>query len=481
LLLLWKARLSPLVLAAALAFVLACGQRFLIRPDILSFPLILVALHGVDRLPENPRAAWLVLTLLSVAWANLHGSCILVLALLVSSGAGALMTRPRTIGAHGVAILLFAVGVLMNPYTFRLYGLFAPYVRSILATTGMVSPAEYLGVAEWTPTWRVLASDPEFPRIPFFALVALLLLSGLRAGRAVSASRLMCATAMLVLGLTAVRNILPFGATALWTIVRNEEDRKRGARSNDAPGWVGVSGRWANAVVAVLVAALAGNTFWAVLTDRYYVNRDLPIVTGVGPSLDLVPERAVEWLATHETPGRLFNNYNSGAYLLYRLYPHVRNYIDSRFDVTPTYAEIQRALPDPETFEALVDRDGIGTILLLHPSPESVLLLPWLARDPRWSLAFRDANTTIHVRSAAPSPKLRSEPVALARAIEPAAERVNMWLTRFRRAEVPVDDLTDAFVSGILGDVERQREAYRRVLSRDPDNLQARQYFTMNP
>jgi hypothetical protein len=214
----------------------------------------------------------------------------------------------------------------------------------------------------------------------------------------------------------------------------------------------------------------------AVLSDRYYVARGLPVTTGVGFDPALVPEGAVQWLAAHDPPGVLFNNYNSGSYLLWRLAPAVRVYIDARFDTTPVNRAIEAALDDPAAFDALVAREKIGTILLQHPAPESLAVLPRLTPENGWTLAWRDANTTVHVRAgtaAAP----RAAPLPLPPMNGPAADRINAWLARFKGAVLPAAELTDGFVSGILGDTEREREAYRRALARAPDDPKALGYF----
>jgi hypothetical protein len=204
-------------------------------------------------------------------------------------------------------------------------------------------------------------------------------------------------------------------------------------------------------------------------------------VTGVGINLDLVPEGAAQWLATHETPGTLLNNYNSGSYLLYRLAPRVRTYIDARFDVSAVNRDVEAALGDPGAFEAFAEREGIGAVVLQHPSPESIALLPGLARDPRWRLVFRDANSTIHVRADAAPPAPRTPPIALEPAIEPGAARVNAFFARFKSATLPSAELTDAFVSALLGEHDREAEAYRRALARDPGNPKALGFLAGEP
>ena len=485
-----RAPRTPLVLAAALLFVLAAGFRFLLRPDLLTLPLAMIAAVLVERLALRPASSIVLIGLLTAAWANLHGSYVLVPILLLAATLGAWpgAAPPRSVRDHALALLVSVMAPLANPYGARIYALLAPYVRSLGAAVGLQSREAGLSVSEWTPTWRALVRDAIFPTSAFLLFVAILALSFLLAGRRAPLGRLLGAGALLALALAAVRNVLPFGAVGLVALARNERDRlaleaDAGAADGATPGDVAsiLAGRRFRVTASLLVTAAALSYAQAVLSDRYYVARDLPVVTGVGINLDLVPEGAAQWLATHETPGTLLNNYNSGSYLLYRLAPHVRTYIDARFDVSAANRDVEAALRDPDAFETFAGREGIGALVLQHPSPESITLLPGLARDPRWRLVFRDANSTIHVRADAAPPAPRTPPIALGPAIEPGAARINALFARFRSATLPAAELTDAFVSGLLGDHEREVDAYRRALVRDPGNAKALEFLASEP
>ena len=88
-------------------------------------------------------------------------------------------------------------------------------------------------------------------------------------------------------------------------------------------------------------------------------------------------------------------------------------------------------------------------------------------------MAFRDANTTIHVRVDLPPPVRRPQPLSLPPAVGPASRTINDFLARFKRHTLPAAEFTDAFVSEVLGDRERQIQAYRRALARAPGNPKA--------
>jgi hypothetical protein len=485
---------TPLALGIGLLFVLAAGHRFLERPDVLAFPLLLMTMALVERLPRSPRSVIPLLALLTALWANLHGSFVLAPILVVASATGALLTRAGRDAAsrYAGALLACLAAALANPRGPRVFEVLAPYLRSMLAAVGLRPPAEGLVVTEWTPTWVAMFRDAIFPTAAFALLVLLVVVSCAVRGRRCPLPRIACAVAMLALALAAVRNLLPFGAVAVFVVARNERERLdeadapsgAPARGGAAHGGAARGGAanpfdaaWFRLLAAAMLVAVTLSYLHAVVSDAYYVDRQLPIVTGVGIYPDLVPEGAVAWLAEHEPPGRLFNNYNSGAYLLYRLYPGVRNYIDARFDVTEVNREIDRAMRDQAAFEALVARDGIGTIVLVHPAPETLSLLPRLSRDPQWTLAFRDANSTVYVKAGdAPVPR-RATSVPLEPVVEPTAARLDAWLAGFKKRSLPAAELTDAFVSNVLGDHDRERQAYERALARSPDDPKALAFF----
>lgn len=472
--LLRRAPRTPIVLAAAILVVLSAAHRFLPRPDLLALLFVPLVMLLVDRLPAGGRRTPALLALLTAAWANLHGSFILAPLLVAAAGSGWATHRGvRSAARHyGPALALAALAPILNPRGALIYGVLSPYVGSMLAAIGAAPRGAALVAGEWRPTLAALLEDAIFPTGAFLLLVLILFLSFLRRGRDLSRPRLAGALVLLALALTAVRNLLPFAAGALACVIANE--RERLAESpRDAADSDPFDAAWFRLTAALFVLVVTLSYGSAVLSDRYYVARQLPITTGVGFDPALVPEGAVQWLATHEPPGVLFNNYNSGSYLLYRLAPAVPIYIDARFDTTPVNRAIEAAIADPDAaLYPFLARESIGAIVLLHPAPESIAFLPRLTPENGWALAWRDANTTIHLRAGTDAVP-REAPIALPPANSPDADRINAFLARFKAAVLPAAELTDAFVSGILGDTGRQREAYRRALARAPDDPQA--------
>src|SRR5436190_2101787 len=66
-----RAPRTPMILAGALLLVLAADFRFLLRPDLLTLPLAMMAAALVERLALRPASSIALIGLLTAAWANL--------------------------------------------------------------------------------------------------------------------------------------------------------------------------------------------------------------------------------------------------------------------------------------------------------------------------------------------------------------------------------------------------------------------------
>src|SRR6185369_6332216 len=156
---------TPALLVTALLAVLASSHRFLPRPDLLALPLVVGTLALIEALPRRPRAVATTLALLTAAWANLHGSFVLAPLLVAAAGAGASVRlgARRAVRLYAPAFAAVALAPLCNPRGVRIYGVLAPYVRSMLAAVGLAPAGAALQASEWTPTTGALLHDAIFP------------------------------------------------------------------------------------------------------------------------------------------------------------------------------------------------------------------------------------------------------------------------------------------------------------------------------
>jgi hypothetical protein len=110
----------------------------------------------------------------------------------------------------------------------------------------------------------------------------------------------------------------------------------------------------------------------------------------------ILPVSAVDWIAAQQPAGKLFNSYNWGGYLLWRLWPQYPVYADGRTDVYPNaflqeYLQIVTGQLDAPT---LFDERGIHTVIIEAESP----LVKQLAQSGRWREVYRDELAVVLTR-----------------------------------------------------------------------------------
>jgi hypothetical protein len=101
-----------------------------------------------------------------------------------------------------------------------------------------------------------------------------------------------------------------------------------------------------------------------------------------------LPVGAVEWIRTNRPEGKMFNHYNWGGYLIWRLWPEYRVFVDGRTDLygdefLRDYVEIQRAGPRAVS---LLDEYEISYVLTGAEDTLSTLL----RCQEEWVLVYRD-------------------------------------------------------------------------------------------
>ena len=154
-------------------------------------------------------------------------------------------------------------------------------------------------------------------------------------------------------------------------------------------------------VVAVL---LAGGTVWGAASGSLFQFRAAEWK---------IPRGAADFLVAHQVPGPLFNTYEYGGYLIWRLAPRLGVFIDGRALSESVFQDYARILynhdsSDGQTSgEELLERYGVQTIVMntLEASNGLVYLLAPSLADPsqsKWKLVYDDAEAVVFVRTLPP-------------------------------------------------------------------------------
>ncbi len=360
------------------------------RPQLASFLLTAVFAYILDeyRWRGVNRLWWL--PPLMILWANLHGGFaigfILLLGTLAGQGLGALLGQHgpgqlawRSIGQLALITAVCAAVVVINPFGLALY--LVP-VRTV--SIGVLQ--QY--IQEW--------QSPNFHLVEFQPFIWLLLAVAAALGlsrRRVDLTDLLLVCGFTYLGLVSARNVATAALFLVPLLTRHASmvlDDLRASYPELAALVRPLPGRRS---LTALNAGIVGLVMVAVAVKAWDASRP---VTNERAMSSLVPIGAADYLAQAQPPGPLFNAYNWGGYLSWRLYPTYRVFVDGRTDLYDDaflgeYLVAELGQPGAEH---VLDKYGINLVLVEATSP----LAERLTSSPMWSESYSDSASVVFQR-----------------------------------------------------------------------------------
>jgi hypothetical protein len=329
------------------------------RPYLITF----VLLAATVAILEERRWLW-ALPPIFVIWANCHGGFFLGwIALACYAVEGWLRRRDRGLLLVG-AISIAASG--LNPNGFRVFPVLIAYRESFLQSK----------LLEWAPA-------PLWPPNWFSGLLAAAVAVLLWARQRVRLTDWLLFAAFAAAALSAGRNTFLIGFLAPVLIAAYVPWKRPVHRLM----------RWA--VPALLAAGIAvgatrGGFFQLRAAEWRY------------------PKGAADFLQAHAVTAPMFNTYEFGGYLMWRLWPQERVFIDGRALSESVFKDYARILynhddGDGKAAPQLLDEYGVQVIVMntfQYSNGLTYLLAPWLA-DPRqneWKLVYNDPQAMVLMR-----------------------------------------------------------------------------------
>ncbi|HYB98540.1 MAG TPA: tetratricopeptide repeat protein [Candidatus Limnocylindrales bacterium] len=413
--------IGPVLATLLLAWVATTvNERFLIRPEMATFPLLaavqLVLTAGRER-PATLR--WLVPIML--AWTNLHSLFILGVAAMLCAIGGALVAEvpllprgwrrdsawPREARKElliwGSASL---AATLINPYFFR--ALTFPF-ELMTRIDGSADVYQIIGEFRRPFSGYFLTYAIGSYQVMFFAGLVLAVLAGLvrafapsRRGEEQGGGRfdlgwLVFFLALSYLSLLARRNIgvfavgvAPFLASCLAILI------SRMPRRYSRPDTM-----VAKAATAVVPAAMLALSLF-VATNGWYARTGETHEFGPGVFDANFPVRAVEFFRAHALPGPTYCDLTAGGYLAWDDPSGRGVYVDGRLEVydTPFLQHYFRTLSDGRAWLADAEQRQIQSVFLFHRWGNRQALIRFLLGVPAWRLVYYDEVAAIFVRAA---------------------------------------------------------------------------------
>lgn len=359
------------------------------RPQIFSFMFFSVMLFLLSA-PE--RKYFLLLPPVMIVWANMHGGHILgqVLIFLCIATEGLKFLNqglgPMKAGNYRRFVIVGAVGILaafVNPNTYR------TLIELMFMTQKLGSD-----IVELKSTVFVFRRSMEFQIVLYWLMIVCVFLISLH--KSLNRRPDITEIGMFAgLGFFSFTQLRYMGLFVIWCVpvISQYLDRKFRSALPRA------------ALTAVTLSICAYAVFFR--AEIRSLNNISNLRTQQWVS-NYFPESAVGFIRSVRPEGNMFNHFDWGGYLIWRLYPEKQVFIEGRAfyeHVLSQSSLIAAARPDHEAmsrplFKKLIDDYGI-TFVLLPPfnlMGEMIPLTLRLLEDPAWAPVFLDRNAFIMMK-----------------------------------------------------------------------------------
>ena len=399
-----RRRADAIVAFVVTIFAALCGiVHWLARPHVVSIALMVVWYAAVEDFRRN-RSRWIFfLPLLIALWANLHGAFVATFPVLViyaigegvefaARGEWRVASLRRILRTYAIVGALSAVAALATPYGVRLYG----------------HLWRYLTDAKLLSTINEFQS-PNFHTLDGKLIEILLLLGAVAAANAIRRRRFIEAGLLILWGhmtlqserhvTLAVVMLAPIIAEQFSGLITEFADRaatreRKAAKAfRAARDWYRevmridrqLTGAFVSAAIFAFVIVLAGSGLAGrILPPHFNPNR--------------FPAAAADFILRTKPEGNMYSSDQVGGYLIYRLYPQAKVFVDGRSDfyrqgnVLDDYDKIASIKPQ---WSELLDKYDIRWMSLRRNEPLALIALA----SGRWRSIYEDSVAQILIRN----------------------------------------------------------------------------------
>ncbi len=356
---------------ASFFYIYLFSYRFDTRPELFSFMFISLFVFLISKYQESKNIRLLlVLPLIELFWVNMHIYFIVGIVLL---------------GCYLIAE--FIKNKKIDP---KVLGIF---IATSLVT--IINPSGFLGATE---PLRILSSygysiienqsvfflntfffDPHLLIYEILALIFVIL--SLLSLKKTDTFLLISGLVATVLGFQMVRNFPIFVLVTLplfvWSL--NEINQKIKDRKTF------------QALLFILTPVFAVVILYSAISSQSF---------GVGYVKGA--DKAIEYYQKSQLKGPIFNNFDIGSYLIFKLYPAEKVFVDGRPEAYSVkfFDDYKKMQTDPKFFDQQVRRYNIRTIFFAHTD-----ITPWaqqflfdISKNPNWKRVYLDNRIVILVR-----------------------------------------------------------------------------------
>jgi tetratricopeptide (TPR) repeat protein len=390
--------LHPLA-AVLLVFVASLAFRFrlFVRPEILSFVLLLTTMAILLRLQASPRWTAYALVPVQIVWTNMHASFVFGIGLpglvllanllpgdRLTPGWDRLRLDCRRIRHLAGAVVFLPFAALLNPQGFSM--LLFPFRQNRMI--------RLTAFPEWQGVWGLPAMDPVWwePVIIFLVVLLAFLTVGILLWAWENRFDPVGWGIVFSMGTYAImRNrAIPYFVLAVFPLLALALVRVSAHLSTRAlrKSFQSLERIGALACVLVLMASIVDQAF---LTRRF--------APGFGVAPHFFPEGAAAFLERYHVDGRVFNSYQFGGYLMWSRWPANQVFIDGRYDAVLFGEDLLEgyfaAYGSPVALDRITAAYGVE-ILVLAANPDDQM--GHIGKNLGWARVYWDAVAEVYVR-----------------------------------------------------------------------------------
>lgn len=387
-------------LAWAAALLLAANasyERLVVRPEMMSalfFALYLFVLTEFKRKPSNH--IWL-LPFIQILWVNMQGIFIVgplvVLFLLIGEILHPIRKKlfpdfeeqrlpAEQFGKAGVLFLSVTAACFLNPYAHR----GAVYPFQFFKFFGKDPYGFSTNILEFISPFKILYHNEAF--YWYLVLLAVSLLVIVLRLNSFKTWELLTYIFFLGLSTVARRNLLFFAVIALPMTARGVEAILASIRNKRFDYQ-----KWLAPVLLISIVAVSADHFF-----RFYEKRHGMELGFWGIREDAYPKAAIDFIAESGLQGNLFNDMGIGGYLIYRLAPARKVFIDGRNIDEALFAEYLKATQNYDRFETLSNKYGFDYAVLESRAPYLKHQAVNLDKDKSWKKVYFDSAVEIFIK-----------------------------------------------------------------------------------
>jgi hypothetical protein len=343
-----------------------------VRPQVLSLLLTSLWLLLLERSERNPRLLWWTLPL-TLLWVNLHAGFALGLAVSALFLLGEWIERALGHSEHNaprvrIAAFILLLDLLMvplNPNGLRMF----TYPIETLRSAAMQNY-----IAEW--------ASPNFHHaeyFPFLLIVLAMFVALSWSGKQVRPRDLLLLIVSLYAGLCSIRMMPLFVLIATPLVAKRLPAWPRGASQQRHPQ--PTSRSFFNALIVLAMIAFTG-----IHTSQVIQRQPLA-------EAHSFPARAVAYLQAHRPSGPIFNHYDWGGYLIWKLYPSAHVFIDGRADLygQQFFDQFADTYQLKNAWQKPLQHWNIDTVIV----PPDSALATGLRSSPGWTISYEDSQAVI--------------------------------------------------------------------------------------